>query len=403
MELLSKYEIVLSLGEAHYFIPCLLPSNLEHSPVNTNAPVNVRISNDADTSKVQNLECEDDDSSDDEDNREYVNLMVDRAKLLVDDNQCLLAKTSKSRTNVTSDMPSNYKLPAASANSDQLSTQPDFFNFDLLASHSFENSTDLFSTYKCIEDSYITMDNETNVTCYVALCRIWLSPFIPKSFWFRLASRIISATAITKILLNLVPTIDSNSMKDADFSLWSLWQSGIAIIHAGITFLELKCEDTNEEIVDHHKRHKIFLSISVPELIIHHQKLNFIDSNISLSSKDVSSQATKLLVLIEQLILEIGEWFPKILMEDESGGMMSYVPCCFCLQKKKVLKQFNTPEDNCTIINYNHQSLYCFSFIDLLSSHCNGKKIMCPRHGKVSVQHCAPDIVSHSSSLIIDY
>ena len=40
VELLAKYEIVLNLGESHYFIPSLLPSNLQHSSVLGDGPVN---------------------------------------------------------------------------------------------------------------------------------------------------------------------------------------------------------------------------------------------------------------------------------------------------------------------------------------------------------------------------
>ena len=415
MELLAKYEIVLNLGESRYFIPSLLPSDLQRSPVIIDAPANVLNINTVDSSIVPTVEYEedDDDLSDDDDSGEYVNLMVDRAKLLIDDDHRFLPKKADHKVSKTADyarvlagdnhslLPKPFKSKSFSSSityADCKSTWPDFFNFNLMASRSFENATDLFSTYKYREEFSSTrpVDDDMDLTCYPPLCRIWLSPFIPENFWYRLASRIVSATEITNVLLKLLPiAVDSNSLNNTSNSLWSLWKYGIAVIREGITFLELKYEDAikrNGGLADHNEKYKIFLSISIPEFFLHHQK---VDSNVSLSCKDILSQATKLLVLIEQLILEIGEWFPGTLMEDFLGGVISYAPCCFCLQNKSILKQFNTLDaDKCITIFYDGQRLYCFSFTELLSSYSDNQAIICPHHNKVPVQLCAPDIVS---------
>ena len=420
MELLAKYEIVLNLGESRYFIPSLLPSNLHHSPVVINAPANVATSSTEDFSAVESVEYEDDDSSDDDDSGEYMNLMVDRAKLLGDDDYCVLPTMAdqdgyclqpRTKDSVKFSVPKpsknrSFSLPdsfndSKQGRSNSKQTNPDFFNLDLLASRSFENATDLFSTYKYKEEFHETalVEEETDSTCYPPLCRIWLSPFISNSFWYRLASRIVSTAEIANVLLKLLPncTVNSNSLKTKDNSLWSLWKYGIAVIREGITFLELKYEDyvkQNGEVTGDHKRHKIFLLISVPEFLSFHQKF---DSNISLSSKDILSHATKLLVLIEQLILEIGEWFPRTLIEDIFGGVISYAPCCFCLQNKSVSKHFSIIEadaDKYITISYNDQQLHCFSFTELLSSYSSDQTVACPHHNKVPAQICAPDIVS---------
>ena len=377
MELFAKYEIVLSLGGSHYFIPSLLPSNLQCSSVlHNDVPINVPTFNVEDTSVGQNLEYEDDDLSDDDNSRDYVDLMVDRASQLSFDGCCSL---TESRGSHSADLYVNWKSPVASADTnEQPSTWPDFFNVNLLGSRSFEDATDLFSTYAYKENwSYNSSDNDMDVTSYLALCRIWLSPLISQSFWSRLASRIVSATEITNVLLKLLPTVNFNSVKNTNFSLWSLWQHGIAIIHKDATLVELKHEGhvkRSGEVADHFNKHKIFLSVSTPEFVLYHQKLNIIDANLSLSNEDILSYATKLLVLIEQLVLEINEWFPGTLMEDMFGAVVSFVPCCFCLQKKEIIMQFSSDNEYITII-FDHQRLCCFSFSQILSFYSGGKVV----------------------------
>ena len=432
MELLAKYEIVLNLAESRYFIPSLLPSDLQHSPVIIDAPTNVPTISTVEPSLVQNVEYEeeDDDSSDDDDSREYVNIMVVRAKLLLDNDHCLPPKAAdrekspvdivhrtKAKTvdcaKVMGDddhhlLPKSYRSKSFSSSNTYIdrrkSTWPDFFNFNLLPSHSFENATDLFCTYNYREEFSSTrpVDDDMDLTSCPPLCRIWLSPFIPENFWYRLASRIVSATEITNVLLKLLPiAVDSNSLKNTGNSLWSLWKYGIVVMREDITFLELKYEDNikrNGGLADYPEKHKIYLSISIPEFFSYHKKLNIIDSNVSLSCENILSQATKLLVLIEQLIIEIGEWFPGTLMEDMAGGVISYAPCCFCLQSKSFLKHFSTSDaDRYITVFYDGQRLCCFSFTELLSSYSDNQAIVCPHHNKVPVQLCAPDIVSYVS------
>ena len=425
MELLAKYEIVLNLGDSRYFIPSLLQSDLQHSPVIMDAPADIPTITTVNTSAVQIVEYEDDydDSSDDDDSGEYVNLMVDRAKLLVDNDHCLLpVKADRKKSPVVekrlkantidcpkvlvderSLSPTPFKSKSFSSSgtyANRKSTWPDFFNFNLMASRSFEVATDLFSSYKYREEFCSThpIDDDMDLTCCPPLCRIWHSPFIPESFWYRLASRIVSATEITNVLLKLLP-IAGNANSTSN-SPWSLWKYGIAVIRENITFLELKYEDNtkrNREPADHDDKHKILLSISFPEFLSHHQKLNSVNSSISLSCKGIQSQATKLLVLIEQLILEIGEWFPGTLMEDFSDGVISYVPCCFCLLNRRILKHFSAIDadaDRCIKIFYDDKKLYCFSFAEILSSYSSNQAITCPDHSKVTAQLCAPDIVS---------
>ena len=441
VELLAKYEIVLNLGRSHYFIPSLLPSDIQHFPL-TRSNVSICIY-DVDFGSAENLEYEDYDSCDDLDNNKYyhlsadsidsndvnvddnkdyvndddnrvsinvddknfVNLMVGHTKLLANDEHCVVAKSasSSSSTSLNSNSSSsnaytNHKLPVAPTNSHSQSTRS--WDLDLPALDNFENGTDLFSPYKYKENSPSIMNNDVDITCYPALCRIWLSPFIPKSFWFRLVSRIVSATQIANVILKLLPTVNFNSIKDTQFSLWSLWQHSIAVVHKDITFLELKYKDDMKSDEEKNKRHKIVLSINVPEFLDYHQKSNIVQkSNIaqpdlSLSCEDVLGQATKLLVAIEQLILEICEWFPRTLTEDDLGGVLSYTPCYFCLQNEKSIKRLTSPTNKCTMISYDNHEVYCFSFSEMLASYAGDTAIVCPHHGKIPVQFCAPDMVS---------
>ena len=403
MELLAKYEIVLNLGESHYFIPSLVQSDLQHSPVLTDAPINImdsRISPYVDDNSSDNGDVDDDDMDHVNDDN-GINLMVDPGASLADDgNQSILVEYSRSSSSpsTSSDVLAKFKLPA-DTDTDLQPTWPELLNFDLLASRSLENTTSLFSTYKHKEDCYRIMDYEIDVIHYPPLCRIWLSPFIPKSFWFRLISRVLSGFVLTKTLLKLLPNIDSSCMDDKNFSesLWSLWQHGVAVMHEDITFLELKCEDDierNGEATDRQKRQKILVLVNIPEFVVHHQMLSITDPDLSLPDKDVLSQTTKLLVLIEQHILEMCESFPGTITEDVSGGVMSYIPCCFCLQNKSSFKQFIESHDGSTIISYDDHELYCFSFTKMLASYSGDTVVVCPRHGKILVHLCAPDIVS---------
>lgn len=432
VELLAKYEIVLNLGESYYFIPSLLPSNLLHSPVLGDGPVNPLTFSDT----IE--ECEDDDSSDgdinfdddkdyvngdingdvngdvngyeddEDDENNYVNVMVDRAKLLNESIYCNVAKrrptntSASSLTSTTSSSSSSnvhvkWRVPGKSANADRQSTWPDSFNFDLPISHSFEKATNLFSLYNDKETFSNIVDNQTDITYYPALCRIWLSSFIPKNFWFRLISRIVSSAEIVNVMVRLLPTVDSSSVRDMNFSFWSLWQQGIAVIHDATTLLEMKYEGNiqrNGEVTNHQQRQKLLLSISTPEFVAYHQELTNSHPDESLSSEDVLSQVTKLLVLIEQLILDICECFSGALTQDVMGGVLSYIPCCYCLQSKSSFKQFTNPRDSNIIICYDDHELYCFSFTEMLASYSGDAAVVCPRHGTVPVHLCAPDIVS---------
>ena len=431
VELLAKYEIVLNLGRSHYFIPSLLPSDIQYPPL-TRSNVSICI-NDVDSSPVENLEYEDYGSCDDLDNNKYynlsahcidaddvnvddnkdyindddnrvsinvddkkiVNLMMSRTKLLANDKHCVVAKSASSSSSLSLNSNSSssnaytiHKLPVAPANSHSQSTRR--WDLDMLVLDNFENGTDLFFPYKY---KHSIMNNDVDITCYPALCRIWLSPFIPKSFWFRLVSRIVSATEIANVILKLLPTVNFNSIKDTQFSLWSLWQHSIAVVHKGITLLELKYKDDIKSDEEKNKRYKIVLSINVPEFLDYHQKSNFVQPDLSLSHGDVLGQATKLLVAIEQLILEICEWFPRTLIEDDFGGVLSYTPCYFCLQNEKSIMQFTSSTDKCTMISYDNHEAYCFSFSEMLASYAGDTTIVCPRHGKIPVQFCAPDMV----------
>ena len=439
VELLAKYEIVLNLGESHYFIPSMLPNNLQHSSVLGDGPVNKY----ALSSTI--IECEDDDLSDgdancdddrgcvhgdndracvhgdddrdhanndgdddddDDDENNYVNIMVDRAKFLNDISNSTVAKRPKSTTSSSSSSsPSSsceahvkWKIPDNSANANRQSTWPDFFNFNLHASNSFDKAENLFSPYKYKENLSSVEDNQIDITLYPTLCRIWLSPFIPRNFWFRLVSRIISSVEIASVIARLLPTVDSNSVKDTSFSLWSLWQQGIAVIHKDITLIEMKYEGNvkrNGVVVGQEKQQKLLLSISTPEFLAYHQRSNTSLPDESLSSEDILSQVTKLLVLIEQLILDICEWFPGALTQDLLGGVASYIPCCFCLQNERSFKYFTSSRGSSTIISYDDHELYCFSFTEMLASYTGDTVVVCPCHGQVPVHLCAPDIVSY--------
>ena len=151
----------------------------------------------------------------------------------------------------------------------------------------------------------------------------------------------------------------------------------------------------NGVVIGQQKQQKLLLSISTPEFLAYHQRSNTSHPDESLSSEDILSQVTKLLVLIEQLILDICEWFPGALTQDLLGGVASYIPCCFCLQNERSFKYFTSSCGSSIIISYDDHELYCFSFTEMLASYSGDTVVVCPCHGQVPVHLCAPDIVSY--------
>ena len=386
LELLTVYEIVMTLGES-YFVPSLLPNTLSYVPIDKSS---VSFSIEPVTGVVDEELLDDYQSSgDDDDDPGYIIILANR-----------LPKDSLLKNSIPEPYHSSDETKIEESNAyltvyhDTLPTCNNFYNVNLLNSVSFEESTDLLSPYSACNDYQTTfITKKPDGTFYPSLCRIWLSPFIPDGFWPRLLHMIVSDREIHEVMVKLLPTSQSSDQ----YSLWSLWQSGVAVVHQKITWLELKQEVNYkldyEKLVSQHKNSRIFLSISTSKFVELHK--NSPNTDCHFSGDTVLKLCTKLLVLIEQLILELEEWFPRTFtFAGRSGEVESYIPCYQCTHGGKEMTQFTYTD--CVVLYDNdlQKEIICFSFEQLLQLYSRSESPVCQNHGKLLIELCAPDVVS---------
>ena len=403
LELLTVYDIIMKVGESSYFVPALLPSNISHLPEKMVTVGNCAIHEHHQTRLTgvgvkqisQEDTVDDQHSSDEDDGADYIVDLVDRANKDGMHLHHRLVHSTKEQRQIRS--------PAVTLENHSLPNGNNFYNVDLMNSFSFEKSTASLLQYDSKDTCAIpTINNKSSETdFYPMLCRIWFSPFIPDGFWPRLLSRIVSHNDINDILLKLLPTIEHSQR----YSLWSLWQSGVAIIHNNIVMLELKKEtnftmDEDNNLVIQYAQYRIFLSINTNEFIMLHSSGH--NQECSLSHEEVFSLTTKLLVLIELLLHELEEWFPGAIEQSISGEVISYVPCYHCIHQGVLAKQFSYTKG---IVLY-HSSLkhnvHCFSVEQMLYLYSDNKSPVCQHHGKMFIEFCVPDIVSTCTLLVGD-
>jgi len=395
----------MKLGESSYFVPALLPSTISHKPPSTHLPRPISLGNyitHKDNEYFQShltgkkLEhtyqngIDDQNSSDEDDNADYILDLVDRMSRSDEYMQHRISHLIHSDKE-----PVYFYSPEPSYKTHSLPSSNNFYNVNLMDSSSFEKSVDLFPTNDGKETCASALSNkDIEAGFYPMLCRIWFSPFIPDGFWSRLLSRIVSDNEINNVLLKLLPTVQHP--RSQKYSLWTLWQSGVTIIHNNTAMLELKYEtnltmNDDKNLVFQYEKYRIFLSINTNEFIILHS----VDQEYSLSHQEVLSFTTKLLVLIEQLLLELDEWFPGTLEQTTFGGVMSYIPCYHCIHLEEVAVQFTYTKHIVLYHSGLKHNIYCFNFNQMLQLYSdNNKSAICQHHGKVFLEYCVPDLVS---------
>ena len=234
------------------------------------------------------------------------------------------------------------------------------------------------------------------------LYRIWLASFIPDGFWPQLVTRIISDGSISSVLSNFIPLEgNSCSLSCANFdvpSLWKLYQKGLVIQYEQKKLLELK--EISNKIK--HFDNELNLSkkyASQVELVIYTSQMEKLHINecqeIGLR-KNAVRLASKLLVLIEQHILDIGEeWFPDTFSDTSNKDILSYVPCPLGLLQEDNCVSFSHNSTDYPFLCFNDFNVFCFSLRDILDAYATQSKcIVCPTHKKLFVKQIAPDLVS---------
>lgn len=244
-----------------------------------------------------------------------------------------------------------------------------------------------------------------NLLYHPVLSRIWLAHFIPEGFWPRLLCRIASDLEIDAIFTKFFQItlkhrkpgeLHSLSRTDMDgYSLWNLWKTGLAFVHEGMTMLELK-QVINTPLESTFNNQRTFTEKFRIELAIHVSGINIIHhhSHSSLLSNDETiGLCTKLLVLIEQHVMDVGEeWYSGILSKTPSEDICSYVMCSECLANQA--HKYDADFTKCQSIPVNGEEMFCFAFEELLKSFYYSKPVRCPYHQSILIQLIAPDIVS---------
>jgi len=390
LRLLAVYDIIIDLGESSYFVPSTLPKS--SSVPDADSTLVFSATDSITRSDVQlvihstETSCSVDDQvsseEEDDDNDEYfVKSLVNR---VLKHGHCVLPKTS-SHTNTNKEKFQH--------NQSTVTTSCNLYNINLMESSYFKKSTDLLTPY-VRRKIYFSAPKVKDIDSlfYPPLCRFWFTRFIPSGFWQRLQSRIVSDVEISKVLFKLLPTIEYHAFN----SLWILWQSGIAITQQKTKLLELKHEANftldNGKLVLRYGDYRIFLYVNTAEFIALHETDCKAESRLPCEA--ILSLTTKLVVLIEQLIIELDIWFPKTLQVNLLGEVMSYVPCYRCIQDAKVGLYFNYTDHAMIYLNGYSDNIFCFSFKILLHLYSAGKTPTCHHHGRFFVELCAPDIVS---------
>lgn len=288
------------------------------------------------------------------------------------------------------------------------STTPHYPRFSTIKS--FGSSTSSSSLYRQFsEPFYQSIKNvEVNIAYHPPLFRIWLAHFIPEGFWPRLLCRIASDFEIDATFTKLFPSTlkrrkvdESHSLNRTDIEgcfLWNLWKTGLVFVHEGVTLLELKQginEPVNCAVVPNPRlfseKYRIEVVVHISSLAVVH---NHDSQQAPLPNKEIVELGTKLLVLIEQHVVNIGEeWYYNTLSKTEDKNVSSYVLCTECLACKP---QTCTPNYTaCYFISVNGEVATCFAFKDVLKSFIEVKPLQCPCHQEIPIQLLAPDLVSH--------
>ena len=273
-----------------------------------------------------------------------------------------------------------------------------FPHFNIVDSSSFENSLSSSSSHS--DEKQWLKRPSINPTLHPPLRRVWLASFIPDGFWPHILAKLILDEAIRNILSVLLSGALQNTeytlnhVSSDAFSLWKLSQLGLAVEFNKIKLVELRqitnaCDNNRDKYnLSEQYAYQIELTIYIPEiLLVNKQKLQ--DSHI-----DTIRLATRILVIIEQLILDIGEeWFPGTISDSHSNEILSFVPCALCVRSNDKDTSYADCIDQWFLHCVGHK-VVCFSFKQLLGAHAlPSRSAECPLHGEIPVQELAPDMV----------
>ena len=281
------------------------------------------------------------------------------------------------------------------------STEKRFPHCSVVDTNSFDNSMDLCELVEVSQEQLWLKAVNLNPVLHPPLCRVWFASFIPYGFWPQLLSRIIlDKNGIGSILSSLLSTAlqceeyTLNYASSDVTSLWKLYQECLIVEYDRLKLVELQLvtnvldDDADQHNLSEQYLNQIELTIHIRDIaLVHKQDDNYNEQN-------VIRLVTRLLVLMEQHILEIGEeWFPGTITSDFNKEVLSFVPCPLCLSSNKStsLCLYDAPKQT---VCFNGCNVICFSLKDLLEGYAvPPRTITCPSHDEMLVQQLAPDMV----------
>ena len=236
------------------------------------------------------------------------------------------------------------------------------------------------------------------------LHRVWLAHSIPDGFWPHLLTRIISDASLKSILsaILFIPfmmqkcTFSYASYDAHTPSLWKLYQKRFVVEFKNTKLLELKeisnkfksC--TNKFNLSEQYASQIELTIYTKQVVTLHEEFHE-----KLKQNNSLKLAIRILILLEQHILEVGEeWFSDTFHDSCKNEILSYVPCPFGLSQDNGCNLCSNNNTDHKFLSIGSVDIFCFSLEDLVIACTQSRGITCPTHNEFLVQQIAPDIVS---------
>ena len=405
LALLAKFDFAIPCNDKYVFVHCLLPEELDSSKTSLTKgatrssasyvlmPHISKIYKGISNSFAEMIEG------------------IKEIKSRLSDTQDNVSKVRMSTVTAgLGDIITEGNLPQSSARSRDCCTPQDdycvhqFPHFNVVDSSSFESSLDLSSSssHQSNEKEWLKSP-ALNPMLHPPLRRVWLASFIPDGFWPQLLAKLMLDNAICNILSVLLSVAlhcneyTPNHASSDGFSLWKLSQFGVAVEYNKIKLVELiqvtnACDNSKDKFnLSEQYTYQIELTIHIREIFLVHKQEMF--DELHDSHIDAIRLATRILVIIEQLILDIGEeWFPGTISNSRSKEILSFVPCPLCVS--------TNDEDTCTgcvdqfFLHYAGRKVVCFSFKGLLDAHAlPSRSVKCPLHYDITVQELAPDMV----------
>jgi len=403
LALLAKFDFAIPYDDNHLFVHCLL-SSCQQPPKPT--ATDLGVSNNL-VRKVRSLsvcdllECD------------FVKVIKSRITDIQDavkaNSEAPSLAPFKNNDGIDANIESNI-MPTSNFNGTTETSLVDVLNHkkkrfphcNIVDTISFENSMNLNEPVGMSQEQQWLKVVNLNPILHPPLCRVWLASFIPDGFWPQLLSRIIlDKSGIGHILSSLLSAAlqgdeyTLNHARTDASSLWKLSQECLIVEYDSLKLIELQLvTNVVDSSIDKYQLseqylYQIELIVHIRDIaLVHKQDDNYCEQN-------VIRLVTRLMVLIEQHILDIGEeWFPGTITGDFNKDVLSFVPCPLCLsQRSNSLVLYNT---GMPTVRFNGRKVVCFSLRDLLEAYAVPPRIIkCPLHDDMLVQQLTPDMVSN--------